>query len=144
LPPRVPLGLKFLVGTIRLSLTEEVVGDGQAMVAAGGDHPKVAVCWRADAVPLHRSMNAAATGGVQLLILDCWGLEPLDTQARHDLPEILEEERYGQRSTVVTSQLPGDKWHDVIRDATYADAILDHSPAISCAANVRPKRFERL
>ncbi len=37
-------------------------------------------------------------------ILDDWGLEPLDAKARHDLLEILEE-RYGRRSTIVTSQL---------------------------------------
>ena len=65
-----------------------------------------------------------ALGGVQLLILDDWGLEPLDAAARHDLLEILEE-RHGRRSTIVTSQLPVDKWHDVIGDPTYADAILD-------------------
>jgi DNA replication protein DnaC len=62
--------------------------------------------------------------GVQLLILDDWGLEPLDAGGRHDLYEILEE-RYGRRSTVLTSQIPVDKWHDVIGDPTYADAILD-------------------
>ena len=39
---------------------------------------------------------------VQLLILDDWGLEPLDAGARHDLYEILEE-RYGRRSTILTS-----------------------------------------
>jgi len=65
-----------------------------------------------------------ALGGVQLLILDDWGLEPLDAQARHDLLEILEE-RYGRRSTVITSQLPVEDWHAVIADPTYADAILD-------------------
>jgi DNA replication protein DnaC len=65
-----------------------------------------------------------ALGGVQLLILDDWGLEPLDAQARHDLLEILEE-RYGRRSTIITSQLPVDSWHAVIGDPTYADAILD-------------------
>ena len=65
-----------------------------------------------------------ALGGVQLLILDDWGLEPLDPAARHDLLEILEE-RHGRRSTIVTSQLPVDKWHHVIGDPTYADAILD-------------------
>jgi DNA replication protein DnaC len=54
-----------------------------------------------------------ALGGVQLLILDDWGLEPLDAQARHDLLEILEE-RYGRRSTVITSQLPVESWHAVI------------------------------
>jgi DNA replication protein DnaC len=65
-----------------------------------------------------------ALGGVQLLILDDWGLEPLDAAARHDLFEILEE-RYGRRSTLITSQIPVDKWHDLIGDPTYADAILD-------------------
>ena len=63
-------------------------------------------------------------GSVQLLILDDWGLEPLDALARHDLLEILEE-RYGRRSTIVTSQLPVTSWHQVIADPTYADAILD-------------------
>jgi DNA replication protein DnaC len=56
---------------------------------------------------------ARALGGVQLLILDDWGLEPLDAQARHDLLEILEE-RYGRRSTIITSQLPVEDWHAVI------------------------------
>jgi DNA replication protein DnaC len=61
---------------------------------------------------------------VQLLILDDWGLQPLDAAARHDLLEILEE-RYGRRSTIITSQIPIDKWHELIGDPTYADAILD-------------------
>ena len=61
---------------------------------------------------------------VHLLILDDWGLEPLDDQARHDLLEILED-RYGRRSTIITSQLPVSAWHDVIGNPTYADAILD-------------------
>ena len=61
---------------------------------------------------------------VQLLILDDWGLEPLDAQERHDLLEILED-RYGRRSTLVTSQLPVSAWHSVIGEAAYADAILD-------------------
>src|SRR5579864_2625194 len=65
-----------------------------------------------------------ALGGVQLLILDDWGLEPLNAEARHDLLEIVEE-RYGRRSTILTSQSPIDKWHAVIGDPTYADAILD-------------------
>ena len=63
-------------------------------------------------------------GRVDLLVLDDWGLEPLDAAARHDLLEILEE-RYSRRSTVITSQLPVDRWHEVIGDPTYADAILD-------------------
>jgi len=53
-----------------------------------------------------------------------WGLEPLDAAARRDLYEILEE-RYGRHSTILTSQIPVDKWHAFIGDPTYADAILD-------------------
>jgi DNA replication protein DnaC len=70
------------------------------------------------------SRRLKALGAAQLLILDDWGLEPLGAQARHDLLEILED-RYGRRSTIVTSQLPITDWHAVIGEATYADAILD-------------------
>ena len=62
--------------------------------------------------------------GAQLLILDDWGLDPLDAGARRDLYEILEE-RHGRRSTILTSQVPVDKWHEIIGNPTYADAILD-------------------
>jgi DNA replication protein DnaC len=65
-----------------------------------------------------------ARSAADLLILDDFGLTILDTEARQDLLEILEE-RYGCHSTIVTSQLPVDRWHDVIGDPTYADAILD-------------------
>ena len=63
-------------------------------------------------------------GRADLLILDDFGLEPLDAGARHDLLEILEE-RYGRRSTIVTSQLPRAAWREIIGDPTYADVILD-------------------
>ncbi len=61
---------------------------------------------------------------VDVLILDDFGLGPLDAQARQDLLEIAEE-RYGRRSTIITSQPPVDKWHELIGEPTYADAILD-------------------
>jgi DNA replication protein DnaC len=59
-----------------------------------------------------------------LLILDDFGLAQLDTQNRLDLLEILDD-RHGKKSTIITSQLPVTKWHDVIADQTIADAILD-------------------
>jgi DNA replication protein DnaC len=65
-----------------------------------------------------------ALGGVKLLILDDWGLEPLGPDQRRDLLEIVEE-RYGRGATLITSQIPVDRWHDVIGDPTLADAILD-------------------
>jgi DNA replication protein DnaC len=65
-----------------------------------------------------------ALGGVRLLILDDWGLEPLGPEQRRDLLEIVEE-RYGRGATLITSQLPVDRWHDLIGDPTLGDAILD-------------------
>ena len=55
--------------------------------------------------------------GIQLLIRDDWGLDPLDAGARRDLYEILEE-RYARRSTILTSQVSVDKWHEVIGEPT--------------------------
>ena len=63
-------------------------------------------------------------GRADVLLLDDFALEPLDAGARRDLLEIMEE-RYGRRSTIVTSQLPVTAWHEAIGDPTYADAILD-------------------
>ena len=58
-----------------------------------------------------------ALGGVKLLILDDWGLEPLAAEQRHDLLEIVED-RYGRGATLITSQIPVDRWHDLIGDST--------------------------
>lgn len=63
-------------------------------------------------------------GGVKLVILDDWGLEPLGPEQRRDLLEIVEE-RYGRGATLITSQIPVERWHDLIGDPTLADAILD-------------------
>ena len=60
----------------------------------------------------------------EVLILDDWGLAKLTAEQRRDLLEILED-RHGVRSTLATSQLPIEKWHDSIGDPTLADAILD-------------------
>jgi DNA replication protein DnaC len=59
-----------------------------------------------------------------LLILDDWGPERLSASQRRDLMEIVED-RYGAGSTVITSQLPVEAWHEVIGEPTFADAILD-------------------
>jgi DNA replication protein DnaC len=66
----------------------------------------------------------ASLSRIDLLVLDDWGLHPLTEGQRRDLLEILED-RYGRRSTLVTSQLPVKMWHDAIGDATLADALLD-------------------
>jgi DNA replication protein DnaC len=60
----------------------------------------------------------------RLLVVDDWGLKSLVKEQSHDLLEILED-RHGLRSTIVTSQLPVDHWHQMIDNPTIADAILD-------------------
>lgn len=59
-----------------------------------------------------------------LLILDDWGPERMTAPQRRDLMEIVED-RYGSGSTLITSQLPVEAWHDIIGEPTFADAILD-------------------
>lgn len=59
-----------------------------------------------------------------LLILDDFGLAYLDKKQQMDLMEIIED-RHAVKSTLIASQLPLEKWFDVIGDATIADAILD-------------------
>jgi DNA replication protein DnaC len=77
---------------------------------------------------------AKADGGVirelakiekqDLLILDDFGIQPFDAPGRSSLLEVIED-RHGKRSTIITSQLPVSRWHDVIGEKTVADAILD-------------------
>jgi len=63
-------------------------------------------------------------GRVEVLILDDWGLSVLTGPERRDLLEILDD-RHGRTSTIVTSQIPVEHWHEMIGDSTLADAILD-------------------
>lgn len=65
-----------------------------------------------------------AIAKLDVLILDDWGLAILAPSERRDLLEILED-RHGRGSTIVTSQLPVEHWHEAIGDPTLADAILD-------------------
>lgn len=66
----------------------------------------------------------AGLAKTDLIVLDDWGLAKLSAEQRRDLLELLDD-RHGNRSTLVTSQLPVDHWHESIGDPTLADAILD-------------------
>ena len=58
---------------------------------------------------------------IDLLILDDWGPERLEDEQRRDLLEDRDE----RRSTIVTSQIPVDRWYEIIVNTTIADAVLD-------------------
>ena len=66
----------------------------------------------------------ARVARVGLLIIDDWGLEKLAAPHRYDLMEIMDD-RYGENSTLMISQLPVNEWYGTIGDNTLADAILD-------------------
>jgi DNA replication protein DnaC len=59
-----------------------------------------------------------------LLILDDFGIQPIDSPSRAALMDIIED-RHGKRSTIITSQVPIESWHEIIGEKTMADAILD-------------------
>jgi DNA replication protein DnaC len=60
----------------------------------------------------------------KLLVLDDWGPEPLTGEQQRDLMEIVED-RYDSGSLLITSQVPVEKWYEMIGIPTLADAILD-------------------
>lgn len=61
---------------------------------------------------------------VELLILDDFGLQALDTNMREALLNIVQD-RHQKKSTIIVSQIPVNKWYELIGEATIADAILD-------------------
>jgi DNA replication protein DnaC len=59
-----------------------------------------------------------------LILIDDFGIQPLDAQSRSMFMEIIED-RHGKGSTIITSQVPVTKWYEVIGEQTIADAIMD-------------------
>jgi len=84
---------------------------------------------------------------IPLIILDDFGLVPLENHARTALLQLLED-RYGKRSTIITSQLPVAKWYQYINEPTLADAIMDrlsgsaHRFELKCES-LRKKKIEK-
>jgi DNA replication protein DnaC len=66
----------------------------------------------------------ATLAKVSLIVIDDFAIAPIGPRERSDLLEVLDD-RVGTRSTIITSQLPIEHWHDYIADPTLADAILD-------------------
>jgi DNA replication protein DnaC len=77
-----------------------------------------------------------------LLILDDFGLKPLDADIRLTLLQILED-RYRKGSTIITSQLPVSKWYDYINEPTLADAILDRLTAHAHKIELKGKSLRK-
>lgn len=80
-----------------------------------------------------------------LLVIDDWGLAKLNDKERRDLLEVLED-RHGISSTIISSQIPVDRWHDTIGDPTIADAVLDRlvHNAHMIAMNMKAESMRKL
>jgi DNA replication protein DnaC len=79
----------------------------------------------------------------KLFILDDFGLEKLTAENRRDMLEIMEQ-RYERASTIITSQLEVEHWHQVIGDPTLADAILDRFVHNSHELKVKGEKGESM
>lgn len=77
-----------------------------------------------------------------LIILDDFGLQPLSQDIKLALLQLLED-RYGKRSTIITSQLPVAKWYEYINDPTMADAILDRLTARAHRIELKGESWRR-
>ena len=78
-----------------------------------------------------------------LLILDDFGINPLEADEANDLLEVIED-RVGVNSTIITSQLPIDSWYDCLNNATVADAILDRLVYSSHKINLSGESIRKL
>ena len=85
-----------------------------------------------------------------LLILDDWGLMTLAPIESRFLLEVFED-RYGERSSIISAQIPVARWHDLFEDSTIADAVLDrvvnnsyrlelHGPSLRATADKNPEK----
>jgi DNA replication protein DnaC len=77
-----------------------------------------------------------------LIVLDDFGLQPLTHDIKLALLQILED-RYAKSSTIITSQLPVNKWYEYIDDQTLADAIMDRLTAKSSRINLTGKSLRK-
>lgn len=113
-------------------------GIGKSFVASAIGHQACALGFRVlyqHSTKLFARMKIAKADGTylkelsrierqQILIIDDFGIQPLDAQGRSALMEIVED-RHGKSSTILTSQVPVSLWHEIIGEQTIADAILD-------------------
>jgi DNA replication protein DnaC len=80
---------------------------------------------------------------VQLIILDDFGLHPMDNNVKLALLQMLED-RYGKRSIIITSQLPVNNWYEYLSEPTLADAIMDRLSANAHRIELQGKSLRKM
>ncbi len=79
---------------------------------------------------------------IKLIILDDFGLQPLENQVKLALLQILED-RYQNKSIIIASQLPVSKWHEYLNEPTLADAIMDRLTASAHKIELKGESLRR-
>ena len=94
--------------------------------------------------PRRRPVRAtvATLERTRLLIIDDWGPEPLTAEQRRDLMEIVDD-RYEKGSLLITSQVPVRRWHEVIGEPTFGDAISIASCTALIGIDLKGPRLRR-
>lgn len=99
-------------------------GVGKTWLACALAHKAYRDGYPACYLGLPRLLQDLPIAKADLVVLDDWGLMPMNDELRRDLLEILDD-RHNRKSTLVTTQLPIEQWHDYLGQPTMADTILD-------------------
>jgi DNA replication protein DnaC len=78
-----------------------------------------------------------------LIILDDFGIQPIDQNVRLTILQMLED-RYNKRAVIITSQLPVAKWHEYLNDPTLADAIMDRLTAKAVRIELKGESLRKM
>jgi len=131
----------FILQAVNVLITG-ATGSGKSFLACAIGRHACSLGFKTMYLPMNRFLEKLAMARVQgaylklldqlqkmqLVIFDDFGIQPLNDDTRLALLQILED-RYGQKATIVVSQLPVDKWHAYINQPTMADAICDRLAA---------------
>jgi DNA replication protein DnaC len=131
-------------------------GSGKSFLACAIGRQMCALGYKTLYLPMNRFLEKMAMARIQgtflklldqlqkmqLIVFDDFGMQPLSDDARLALLQILED-RYGQKATIVASQLPVDKWHAYINQPTLADAICDRLTAKAFRVDLKGKSLRR-
>jgi len=131
-------------------------GAGKSFLACAIGRQACALGYKTIYLPMNRFLEKLAMARIQgtylklldqlqkmqLIVFDDFGIQPLTDDARLALLQILED-RYGQKATIVASQLPVEKWHTYINQPTLADAICDRLSAKALRIDLRGESLRK-
>jgi len=146
----------FILQAVNVLITG-ATGSGKSFLACAIGRNACALGFKTMYLPMNRFLEKLALAKIQgtylklldqlqkmhLIILDDFGIQPLNDDTRLAFLQILED-RYGQKATIVVSQLPVDKWHAYINQPTMADAICDRLAAKALRIELKGESLRKI